>query len=140
MILYRKFIIGGISMKRKVITAVICSILVVLITISVGIGYNIYKSEYKLTDSGVEHSPDGKYSVTFQMVGYPQWPFGSTKARVTVSETDSEKEITVINDEISDDGANLRSENWFVEWLDDTVKITLKGSEQYDKLYTIPLG
>lgn len=127
-------------MKRKVITAVICSILVVLITIFVGIGYNIYKSEYKLTDSGVEHSPDGKYSVTFQMVGYPQWPFGSTKVRVTVSETDSEKEITVINDEISDDGANLRSENWFVEWLDDTVKITLKGSEQYDKLYTIPLG
>ena len=43
-----------------------------------------YVNEYKLTDTGTEVSPDGKYAVLFQMVGQPDWPFGATSVRVTV--------------------------------------------------------
>lgn len=127
-------------LKKKIITVILCFMLVALISVSANIGYNVYIREYKLTDTGIETSPDGKYSVTFQMVGSPEWPFGSTQVRVTVAETENDTEIIVFDDNIKDDGAILHRANWFVEWLDDSVEITLRDSEQQDKVYKIPLG
>ena len=38
------------------------------------------------TLAGTENSPDGNYAVIFQMVGNPDWPFGSTAVKITVKE------------------------------------------------------
>ena len=111
----------------------------IVIFIVAGIGWFIYNTEYKLTLAGTENSPDGKYTVTFQMVGSPDWPFGSTTVKITVEEIGSKKTLKVIDTSIDDDGVKLREDNWDVVWQDDSVKIILKGSEQEDAVHTVML-
>lgn len=103
------------------------------------IGWFIYSTQYKLTDTGTEISPDGKYIVVFQMVGEPEWPFGATSVKVTVKETEDNRQLKVIDTSIQDDGAILSEYNWDVVWQSNIVKITLKGSEQEDVIYAVPL-
>ena len=62
-----------------------------------------------------------------------------TTVKVTVTEVGSNKQLEVIDASINDDGATLRKSNWTVVWQSDTVEITLKGSEQEDKSYIVPL-
>ncbi len=75
----------------------------------------------------------------FQMVGNPDWPFGSTTVKITIEETGSKKKLKVIDTSIQDDGGILREYNWDVVWQDDSVKIILKGSEQEDAVHTVML-
>lgn len=129
----------GDMMKKKIIISVISVLSAVVIFIAVCIGWFIYNNEYKLTLAGTENSPDGKYAVTFQMVGNPDWPFGSTTVKITVEETESRKKLKVIDTSIHDDGGILREYNWDVVWQNDSVKIILKGSEQEDTVHTVML-
>ena len=137
----------NLSVKKKTIIAVVSTSILIFILIFIlvfsatryFIFSFIYSNNYKLTDVGTEISPDGKYSVLFQMVGQPEWPFGATTVKVTVKEVDSNKQLEVIDASINDDGATLRNSNWTVVWQSDTVEITLKGSEQEDKSYIVPL-
>lgn len=126
-------------MKKKIIITVIAILSAVVIFIVASIGWFVHDTEYKLTLAGTENSPDGKYAVTFQMVGNPDWPFGSTAVKVTVKGTDGNKIIKVIDTSIDDDGALLREKNWDVVWQDGSVKIILKGSEQEDAVHTVML-
>ena len=126
-------------MKKKIKITVISVLSAVVIFIVASIGWFIYTTEYKLTLTGIENSPDGKYYITFQMVGCPDWPFGSTTVKVTVKETESKKKIKVINTSIDNDGANLSESNWDVIWNDSSVKIILKGQEQKDAVHTVPV-
>lgn len=128
-----------ISMKKKIIIIVVSLFLGLIILGSMHIGLSIYRNEYKLTDKGTELSPNDSFAVVFQMVGVPDWPFGSTHIKVTVKDTKSNETIKIIDTYIQDDGATLRKENWYVVWQSDSVEITLKGSEQEDSVYTIQL-
>ena len=137
----------NLSVKKKTIISVVSISVLIFILIFIlvfsatryFIFSFIYSNNYKLTDVGTEISPDGKYSVLFQMVGQPEWPFGATTVKVTVTEVGSNKQLEVIDASINDDGAILRKSNWTVVWQRDTVEITLKGSEQEDKSYIVPL-
>ena len=136
----------NLSVKKKTIISVVSISVLIFILIFILVfsatRYFIFSfiySKNKLTDVGTEISPDGKYSVLFQMVGQPDWPFGATTVKVTVTEVGSNKQLEVIDASINDDGATLRKSNWTVVWQSDTVEITLKGSEQEDKSYIVPL-
>ena len=129
----------GDFVKKKIIIAVISVLSTIIIFIAVSIGLFVYNTEYKLALAGTENSPDGKYTVIFQMVGNPDWPFGSTAVKVTVKETEGNKIVKVIDTSIDDDGAKLREDNWDVVWQDDSVKIILKGSEHEDAVHTVML-
>ncbi len=126
-------------MKKRIIIIVVSLFLGLAVLASVHIGLSIYKNEYKLTDKGTELSPDGNFAVVFQMVGVPDWPFGSTHVKVTVKDTESNETIKIIDTHIQDDGATLQKDNWYVVWQSDSVEITLKGSEQEDSVYTVQL-
>lgn len=126
-------------MKKKIIIAVISVLSAIVIFVAACIGWFVYNNEYKLTLAGTENSPDGKYAVTFQMVGNPDRPFGSTTVKITLEETGSKKKLKVIDTSIQDDGGILREHNWDVVWQDDSAKIILKGSEQEDAVHTVML-
>lgn len=90
-----------------------------------------YTANYKKTTCDTSVSPDGKYELTLQAIGEPDWPFGSASGRLilkegkdTVSETDFE---------LYNDGGIISSRCWEVTWYEDYVEIILSGEEQPDK-------
>ena len=126
-------------MKRKIKIAVVSALSAVTVFVVAGIGWYVYETEYKLTQTATEISPDGKYTATLYMVGCPEWPFGDTTARVTVKQTASPPKSEVIEADISDDGRSLNKDNWQVTWHENSVEIILRGSEQRDEFYTVTL-
>lgn len=126
-------------MKKKIKIAVISVLSAIAVFIAASIGWSVYETEYKLTKTATEISPDGKYTATLYMVGCPDWPFGDTTVRVTIKQTGSLKKSEAFEADISDDGASLREDNWEVIWQENSVEIILKGSEQRDEVYTVTL-
>ena len=84
------------------------------------------------------NSPDGQYSLVFEQVGDPTWPFGPTDVRMTLKDSDG-KRIEQIDAQIQDDGANASEYNVAsVTWNDDEVILVLRASEMTDKEIKIP--
>lgn len=90
-----------------------------------------YEISWKISNVGREVSPDGRYSVLFQSVGEADWPFGYSHAKVTVY--DGKKKIKSFREDIADDGAAFREDNYSVSWMLYGLVITFKGSEQGDR-------
>lgn len=78
------------------------------------------------------NSPNGEYSLVFEQMGDPQWPFGPTDVRLTLKNRDG-KIIERISTHLSDDGANAGEHNIVsVSWNDDAVTVVLRASEMED--------
>ncbi len=112
----------------KIALAIIGTIIGLLLILGLLIKYEI---SWRLTDVGREESPDGRYSVLFQEVGEADWPFGYSHAKVTVRE--GNRIIESFREDIADDGARFRPDNYSVEWLKYGLVITFMGSEQPDR-------
>lgn len=83
------------------------------------------------------NSPDGEYSLVFEQMGDPKWPFGSTEVRLTLKGRDG-KIIERVSAQLSDDGANASEQNIAsVLWNDGTVTVVLRASEMDDKEVSI---
>ena len=78
-------------------------------------------------------SPDGEYSLVFEQMGDPAWPFGPTAVRLTLK-TNKGKIIERVSTQLNDDGTNASENNIAsVSWNDDAVVIILRASEMKDK-------
>ena len=78
-------------------------------------------------------SPDGEYSLVFEQMGDPAWPFGPTYVRLTLK-TNKGKIIERVSTQLNDDGTNASENNIAsVSWNDDAVVIILRASEMKDK-------
>lgn len=78
-------------------------------------------------------SPDGEYSLVFEQMGDPAWPFGPTDVRLTLK-TNKGKIIERVSTQLNDDGTNASENNIAsVSWNDDAVVIILRASEMKDK-------
>ncbi|XME04460.1 hypothetical protein QYZ88_018380 (plasmid) [Lachnospiraceae bacterium C1.1] len=95
----------------------------------------IYQIRWRLYDVGTEKSPDGNYSLKFQSIGEADFPFGASHAKVTFY--DGNKKIKSYKEDIYDDGAQFRKENYSVEWMPAGVIVTFIGSEQADDVIEI---
>ena len=83
------------------------------------------------------NSPDGEYSLVFEQMGDPQWPFGPTDVRLTLKNHDG-KIIERVSTQLSDDGANASEHNIAsISWNDDAVIVVLRASEMKDKEISI---
>ncbi len=83
------------------------------------------------------NSPDGEYSLIFEQMGDPQWPFGSTDVRLTLKNFDG-KIIERVSTYLNDDGANASEYNVAsISWNNDAVTVVLRASEMEDKAITI---
>ena len=94
-----------------------------------------YVTSFKHTDVDTQVSTDGRCQLTLQMEGEPEWPFGSTDGRIIVSYDD--KVIKKINFTVQDDGSMLTKGNWEIAWGVAGVQITLKGSEQENRVLQV---
>ena len=83
------------------------------------------------------HSPDGEYSLVFEQMGDPGWPFGPTDVRLTLKNHDGKiiKRVStqVLNDGVNADEGNISS----ISWNDDGVVVVLKACEMEDKEVSI---
>ena len=79
------------------------------------------------------HSPDGEYSLVFEQMGDPQWPFGPTEVRLTLKNHD-DKIIGRVSTQLFNDGVSAGEYNLAsIFWNDDKVVIVLRASEMKDK-------
>ena len=78
-------------------------------------------------------SPDGEYSLVFEQMGDPAWPFGPTDVRLTLKNNNG-KIIDRVSTQINDDGTNASKNNIAsISWNDDEVVVVLRASEMNDK-------
>lgn len=83
------------------------------------------------------NSPDEEYSLVFEQMGDPQWPFGPTDVRLTLKNHDG-KIIERVSTQLSDDGANASEHNIAsISWNDDALIVVLRASEMKDKEVSI---
>ena len=83
------------------------------------------------------HSPDGEYSLIFEQMGDPGWPFGPTDVRLTLKNHDG-KIIERVSTQVFNDGTNASEYNIAsVSWNDDTVIVVLRACEMEDKEVSI---
>ena len=83
------------------------------------------------------HSPDGEYSLVFEQMGDPAWPFGPTDVRLTLKNNNG-KVIERVSTQLSDDGANASENNIAsISWNSDEVVVVLRASEMKDKEVSI---
>ncbi len=90
-----------------------------------------YTVNYKKTTCDISVSPDGKYELTLQAVGEPDWPFGSASGRVALKKDD--QEISNVEFELHNDGGSISNRCWTVTWYDEYAEVTLSGEEQSDE-------
>ena len=83
------------------------------------------------------HSPDGEYSLVFEQMGDPAWPFGPTDVRLTLKNHDG-KVIERVSTQVFNDGGNASEWNMAaISWNDDAVVVVLRGAEMKDREVSI---
>ena len=119
--------------KRVLIvtTKLVGGLVAVLIGIFVILYFLLHKSDVVVQRFGEVQSADNSYTL-FVDVGNPSMPFGSHSIEISVA--NSLNEIIVQGQfKLSNDGANIGSDNIKLFWLDaDTAIVCLRGDEQAD--------
>lgn len=83
------------------------------------------------------HSPGGEYSLVFEQMGDPAWPFGPTDVRLTLKNSNG-KIIERVSTQLYNDGVSASEYNIsFVSWNDDEVVVVLRACEMKDKEVSI---
>ena len=83
------------------------------------------------------YSPDGEYSLVFEQMGDPQWPFGPADVRLTLKNHNG-KTIKRVSTQVFNDGGSASEHNIAsVSWNDDAVIVVLSACEMEDKEVSI---
>ena len=123
--------------KKRIIIAIVTVVVIAIIAI---IAMNLATSakNQEITKLDEITSPDNNYLIVINQVGYPI-SFDSHNVKIQLIDNKTNEEIKVIEEDISNDGKNLTSDNWEVEWFEEDVVITLIGEEQNDEEFKIQL-
>ena len=83
---------------------------------------SILKTEFITSQS----SPDNLYSVSLYQVGDPEWPFGDVKAKLVLSDSESNV-IDAVDFELANDGGDVKAGNIIeIVWLENHVEIHMR--------------
>ena len=83
------------------------------------------------------HSPNGEYSLVFEQMGDPAWPFGPADVRLTLK-NHTGKIIERVSAQVFNDGGSASKDNIAsISWSDDAVIIVLSACEMEDKEVSI---
>ncbi len=123
--------------KKRIIIAIVTVVVIAIIAI---IAMNLATSakNQEITKLDEITSPDNNYLIVINQVGYPI-SFDSHNVKIQLIDNKTNEEIKVIEEDISNDGKNLTSYNWEVEWFEEDVVITLFGEEQNNEEFKIQL-
>ena len=82
-------------------------------------------------------SPDGKYTLVFEQLGDPEWPFGPTDIRFTLKNSNG-KRIERVSTKVGNDGAPAMEYNiQSITWKETEVVIAVEGNEMEDQVIII---
>lgn len=132
---------GSINMSKTLKTALIISSIIVALIIGTyfllgalfGGAFNFLHPK----EIATYNSPDDGYSLVFEQMGDPRWPFGSTDVRLTLKNR-NDKIIERVSAQLSNDGANAGKDNIAsVFWKDDAVVAVLRAAEMKDREISI---
>ena len=123
--------------KKRIIIVVVTVIVVGLVAIFAMDSITSAKNQ-EITKLDEITSPDNNYLIVINQVGYPI-SFDSHNVKIQLIDNKTNEEIKVIEEDISNDGKSLTSENWEVEWFEEDVVITLIGEEQNNEECKIQL-
>ena len=121
--------------NNSAVKLILGSIIFIIALLAILVGSITYVVNYKIHEIDTDVSPDGKYELILQQVGDPDWPFGSTHARVVLKEGD--KIIKKYRFDVHNDGGNISDNSWIVTWYDNSVVWIAYGEEQPDQSYRI---
>lgn len=123
--------------KKRIIIAIVTVVVIAIIAI---IAMNLATSAKKQEITKLDEitSLDNNYLIVINQVGYPI-SFDSHNVKIQLIDNKTNEEIKVIEADISNDGKNLTSDNWEVEWFEEDVVITLIGEEQNNEEFKIQL-
>ena len=83
------------------------------------------------------HSPSGEYSLVFEQMGSPAWPFGPTDVRLTLKNHNG-KTIERVSTQVFNDGGNADEHNIAsISWNNDVVIVVLQACEMEYKEVSI---
>ena len=78
-------------------------------------------------------SPDGEYTLVFEQLGEPGFPFGPADVRLTLK-NEKGRRVDRVSTSIYEDGANASEYNiQSISWGEDGVTVVLKASEMKNK-------
>lgn len=121
---------------KKIGKVILGIVMISFVIIIILIAIFVYLTKIKITDVAEFVNEENKYKIIFQAVGEPEWPFGRTKVKVTLVNSNNEK-IKSFEEYIQDDGVTARKENIEVNWYDNYVEIVLIGGEQEDDIHQL---
>lgn len=121
---------------KKIGKVILGIVMISFVIIIILIAIFVYLTKIKITDVAEFVNEENKYKIIFQAVGEPEWPFGRTKVKETLVNSNNEK-IKSFEEYIQDDGATARKENIEVNWYDNYVEIVLIGGEQEDDIHQL---
>lgn len=92
---------------KKFMLCIMGSIIALFVVFWCCISYTV---NYKKITCDTSVSPDGKYELTLQAVGEPDWPFGSASGRLVLME--GKDKISQTDLELHNDGGNIMVSDW----------------------------
>ena len=118
----------------KIVLLVLSIIFVVLIAGYLFIGA-LWSGAFNFMDPqeiATYNSPDGNYSLVFEQMGSPGWPFGPADVRLTLKNQDG-KIIKRVSTQVFNDGTNASESNIVsISWNADAVVVVLGACEMED--------
>ena len=82
-------------------------------------------------------SLDGKYTLVFEQMGDPGWPFGSAEVRLTLKDSGG-KTLDRVSANVYNDGGDAHSGNIEkIQWGETEVVVTLSSDEHPDQIITL---
>lgn len=121
--------------EHRKIPMIIGILALFLLMVGIAAGTFLYKIKYEKKTIDEFSTFDGKYTLTIEQVGEPDWPFGYTHCRFVLKQ--GEDVITNYAFDLADDGTNASSSNFELYFLTDSAQIFVNASEQEKKVYRL---
>ena len=121
--------------NRKVLLLIlsIVAVLIILMYLLCVASWHGVFDQNEIKEIATYNSPDGEYSLIFEQIGDPAWPYGSADVRLTLKDHNG-KMIDRVSTKIQDDGWSADEHSVkSVSWNEDSVVVVLCGSEMKDK-------
>ena len=119
------------NMKKR--SRILTILGIILLVFVIGIGYFIYRTEYKKTL--ICSSAKEQYRLDIYQLGEPDFPFGKSDCRLVLLKDNNK--VDSIDVSVKNDGKQLYEDNFTVKWEDDRVSVTVHGEEQEDMTYVL---
>ena len=121
------------------IALILLGVTLVITFAIIGLVYIFWNASFDglfVSEIATYDSPDGKYTVVFEQVGEPSWPFGPANVRLTLKNSKGVY-IDRISAKVYNDGGSAYPRNIkSIRWSEDKVVVILESEENPDQGFT----